>query len=225
MPSYLEIVSRDKELQARLFDSAMETRRFFEAQGGYRIETGTRADTFPLQKGLLEACCGDDRYANHGGNKLSWGKAGRVSLIGGLYLVMAEIAGGHPGGVKYAYDYAKDRGIILTNHGDMEHGGLGCGMFNMWVSRKLNTKYFPQFGSDVIISTARQEKIVYHALPGPHLVQMISLNFLPFTAVKRTPESITHDVAISDALNIKNVNSLVFSLSQELNIKTIQIIS
>lgn len=225
MANYIETARNFPELEAELFNSSQRAVRFFEANG-YNLVRGDRRDTHPLKE-RFEAACGDDRYVNNGGNNLSFGKAGRASLIGGLYLVMAEITGGNASSVGHAQEYAQDRGVILTHHGDDQHGEEGCKMFEMWSMGKLNSTYTPNFGPDIIIKEAKTRNIPYHVLNGPHSVEMLSLNFLPLTAARRTPDKITHDYGVSHVLGIEDdsITRLVFDLSTELNINTIEIIA
>ena len=88
-------------------------------------------------------------------------------------------------------------------------------------------QYVPNFGEQVIIDAANRLKIPYDVLKGPHTVQEFTLNFLPFTAVRRTSDRITHDFGVSRMLGINDrvVVKLVYDLGIALDIKTVRIIT
>ena len=122
-----------------LADSALKASNFF-AEANFELKLGSVKDTHELH-GEFDVCCGDDRYSAHGGNNLNFmRKACRASIIGGLYLVMAEVTGGSAGGVASAQKHAANMGITLVRHGDDHKNDYGCKMFEMWAKKELDTQ-------------------------------------------------------------------------------------
>lgn len=202
-------------LEIELRRSAQVAAEFFTKKK-YAVEIGGIDDTYPLQE-VHEVGCGDDRYANNGGNMLNDGYATRASLIGGAHLVIAETTNGRYGSAKIVHDFAKHYGITLTYHGDSNNGLDGCAAYKLLKDNNYTVP--PDLKSG-------HPGILYHSLSGDHTADSIKLNFLPFTAAARTRNSITHDFGTSHILGIKDerVIGFIYKLSYELGIHKVKII-
>jgi len=201
-------------IEEKLYNSAAEAARFFKEKK-FNVERGNHDDTHPLHK-EFETGCGDDRYVNNGGNMLAGGYATRASLIGGVHLVIAETTNGGYGSAQIVHERANSQGVTLTYHGDEKEGIHGCAAYKLLMTK--NYAIPPDLDG--------HPDIPYHVLSGNHTANMITLNFLPFTAAVRTRRSITHDFYASHVVGVEDSRAIRFihQLSVGLGINKVKII-
>jgi len=219
MASAVELAKNSQDLEAQLFAASKYAGEFYEIRG-WKVIHGDRKKVHTVQNGMIDGVCSDERFAYIGGvqpNILS--KAGRVSLLGGIYLMMSEVTGGSITSVQRAREIGHRVGINLTRHGDEQHGDYGCAMFSLWANGQIPTKYAPNFGTEHIIAHAKTLGVSHHVLPHDHTAEIFTLNFIPGTAAKKTPRNFTHDFWASNILGIKDeaANEIIFATLSRLN--------